>query len=641
MNPLAAPFPQFYDLDGSPLDAGYIYIGVVNQNPETQPVQAYWDVAGTQPAPQPIRTTNGFPVRNGNIAQVYVVSDYSLTVRDKKRSLVFYQPVNSGLQSLLASAVGAAMIGYLQPNTGAVVTNVAQVLSEDVSVMRFMTAAQIADTKLSIPLIDQTAAFQAAIDSGVKFIHVPVGKYRIESTIRLRDGTKIIGAGALQSNATTIYFTKNDGTHCFDSDPALFLSAVHMEGMEIFNSVNAAGNVATGDAFHLFGLTNNSSFRDLAIRNFGGSGFAIGKQTTTPGDQTACQNVLFEQCFIISCGGYAFDVTGYVNATWLMCDLNSCATGYYRFTGGTTNQVAINVYGLWVEGTRTWAAKTVFDMIDPQGQMLNIIGGNVTNGNGGTARVVRSTTSSCRLNVVGLTGLGWTYLLEDTPAVETVPFSTPTNYFYNAVARQLVLQSSGPVLDVYQDVGGTVDQRRFRVASSGGNFLMTARADDGTSVRNISGWNFVTGAYTPGVDNNYTLGSAVLRWSVVYAGTGAINTSDGRQKQQVRTLNESEKAVAIALKGMIRAFKFNDAVETKGDNARIHFGVIAQDVETAFKAEGLKAADYGIFCYDEWDDFYTDVTDEEGKVIDRVLTPAGNRYGVRYDQLLAFIISAM
>lgn len=131
----------------------------------------------------------------------------------------------------------------------------------------------------------------------------------------------------------------------------------------------------------------------------------------------------------------------------------------------------------------------------------------------------------------------------------------------------------------------------------------------------------------PRSDNTWSLGSAGLRWSVVYAATGTINTSDARQKQQVRELSDAERAVAVRLKSLVRAFKFNDAVEKKGDDARIHVGVIAQEVMAAFQAEGLDPMHYGIVCYDEWN-----------AENDR---PAGNRYGVRYEELLAFIVGAM
>ena len=87
------PVPQFFDLDGSPLDAGYIYYGTANQNPETSPVTVYWDSACTQPVAQPVRTVNGYPARNGSPANVYANSDYAMTVKTKKGTLVIYMPV--------------------------------------------------------------------------------------------------------------------------------------------------------------------------------------------------------------------------------------------------------------------------------------------------------------------------------------------------------------------------------------------------------------------------------------------------------------------------------------------------------------------------------------------------------------------
>jgi len=85
------PFQQFFDVNGSPLDNGYIYVGEQNLNPETYPIIVYWDEAGSLPAAQPIRTSNGYPIRNGAPAQLFVNAlDYSLTVRDSSSSLVAY-----------------------------------------------------------------------------------------------------------------------------------------------------------------------------------------------------------------------------------------------------------------------------------------------------------------------------------------------------------------------------------------------------------------------------------------------------------------------------------------------------------------------------------------------------------------------
>ena len=94
---LDQPFPTFTDLDGSPLDAGYVYFGVENDNPETAPITVYYDAALTQAAAQPLRTSNGYVVQNGAPAVLYADVAYSLTVRNKTQALVFYSQSGDGL----------------------------------------------------------------------------------------------------------------------------------------------------------------------------------------------------------------------------------------------------------------------------------------------------------------------------------------------------------------------------------------------------------------------------------------------------------------------------------------------------------------------------------------------------------------
>lgn len=128
-------------------------------------------------------------------------------------------------------------------------------------------------------------------------------------------------------------------------------------------------------------------------------------------------------------------------------------------------------------------------------------------------------------------------------------------------------------------------------------------------------------------DNTISMGSSFWRWSVIYAGTALINTSDSTLKQDVNLLTDKEKRVAVAIKGLIRTYRFKDAVVAKGDAARIHVGVMAQDVKAAFEAEELDASRYGMFCSDT-------IIDEETK-------ESKTRFGVRYEELLAFVISAL
>ncbi|HDJ8851859.1 TPA: tail fiber domain-containing protein [Escherichia coli] len=148
-----------------------------------------------------------------------------------------------------------------------------------------------------------------------------------------------------------------------------------------------------------------------------------------------------------------------------------------------------------------------------------------------------------------------------------------------------------------------------------------------------------TAGVYPTADNSIGLGLPSNRWTAVYAANGTIVTSDGRLKCNERSLSEAELATANALKNMIKAYKFTESVEGKGENARIHFGVIAQEVIKAFNANGLDAFKYGIVCYDEWDS-QSDLKDSSGNIITPEIK-GGNRYGIRYDELLCFIIAAL
>jgi hypothetical protein len=83
------PYPAFAGTDGQPLENGFIWIGAVNLNPQTNQIAVYFDDAQTILAVQPIRTLNGYPVYNGSPARFYTVQDYSIQVLDAKGSLVY------------------------------------------------------------------------------------------------------------------------------------------------------------------------------------------------------------------------------------------------------------------------------------------------------------------------------------------------------------------------------------------------------------------------------------------------------------------------------------------------------------------------------------------------------------------------
>lgn len=138
---IASPFQQFFDRDGSPLDNGFIYVGTANLNPETNPLTVYFDDALTIPAAQPLRTSNGYIVRNGSPAQIYTSQeDFSLTVREKNNVLVYTVSDATSLSNLqiqLASGSGSSLVGYNQGGIGAVDRTVQARLRDFVSVKDF------------------------------------------------------------------------------------------------------------------------------------------------------------------------------------------------------------------------------------------------------------------------------------------------------------------------------------------------------------------------------------------------------------------------------------------------------------------------------------------------------------------------
>ncbi len=108
-------------------------------------------------------------------------------------------------------------------------------------------------------------------------------------------------------------------------------------------------------------------------------------------------------------------------------------------------------------------------------------------------------------------------------------------------------------------------------------------------------------------DNNIDLGSSSYRFDDIYATNGTIQTSDANEKQDVAALTATEMLVAARISTGFKTFRWIDSVADKGDDARTHTGVIAQDVQAAFVAEGLDAGDYSLFTSATWWETQTDV----------------------------------
>lgn len=202
--------------------------------------------------------------------------------------------------------------------------------------------------------------------------------------------------------------------------------------------------------------------------------------------------------------------------------------------------------------------------------------------------------------------------------------------------RMIITQGSNSAYFQYQESGENLSL----VIVDGG---LSANAGIKIDCDSASlGQVFPTGSMAVGSNTFVNLGKASATWN-----NGWINSpwtsSDRNLKQDIEDLSEAELRVATALKGLMKKFRLKDAVAKKGDDARIHIGVIAQDVKAAFEAEGLDAYRYAVIGEDTW----WSKQDEDGERIIKNDNPNDATYteytkmSVRYEQLLAFIIAAM
>lgn len=212
------PFVQYFDTDGSPLDGGYVYFGVANQNPETSPVAVYWDAAGTQPAAQPIRTVNGYTVRSGSPATIYADGNYSLTTRNARGSLVVNvaNSAATGNDQVLQDQIDAfanssdAAKGSALSGHSAALTYPAQSSGRAINAARLDPSLHPYNAD-NTGAADASAALLAAIQTGRPI--VLRGAYKLTSTVAYTGKVDIVGEGCqINSDVTCFEITNGDGS---------------------------------------------------------------------------------------------------------------------------------------------------------------------------------------------------------------------------------------------------------------------------------------------------------------------------------------------------------------------------------------------------------------------------------------------
>jgi len=219
------------------------------------------------------------------------------------------------------------------------------------------------------------------------------------------------------------------------------------------------------------------------------------------------------------------------------------------------------------------------------------------------------------------------------------------------VTGELVFGTAG------DDIG--VVSGKLTINSAGSNLVFSV---GGTTEVNIDGTHMY-----PQADDNFDLGASGNRFDDIFATNGTIQTSDRNEKQDIAALTSAEMLVAKRISALFKTFRWKNKVAAKGNDARTHSGIIAQDVQAAFTAESLDAGDYSLFISSTWWETQTEVpaveavdevTDEDGNVTTEAVeakdaytrtdnydtedaAPSGStsrtRLGIRYPELLSFV----
>lgn len=113
---------------------------------------------------------------------------------------------------------------------------------------------------------------------------------------------------------------------------------------------------------------------------------------------------------------------------------------------------------------------------------------------------------------------------------------------------------------------------------------------------NIGRWFMETAGLRPMSDNTANIGHASYRLKEVFAANPVINTSDATLKRVRGDLTPAEHAAWSAVRWQV--YQWLEAVADKGDGARLHGGLIAQEVADAFVGHGLDPWAYALLCRD-------------------------------------------
>jgi hypothetical protein len=511
-------------------------------------------------------------------------------------------------------AVDASIVTYDPPFTGGVLTNVEDKLAQYVSVKDFGAVGD--------GVADDTAAVQAAIDSGEPIVF-PAGSYACGPLTQSTNFQRFYADGfvKIQKNANGVLFTSTG-------------NYVQFEGIQFIgtgftgDNVNLTGNhptltncasfgtpgralKATGAQVQIFGTCGIYATTDATASGFdieiGVSGTAtLYHQLMNVYTSQATGGILLTDVGSHVIVGGQFGKLSILSGT-SPAGVNGGITSSARILGDVNVSLSNSVFSgnQFSNQTITFASGTSQHCLDSSNLLISATIVNNGNANSPIIKSIGTGSPSGIILQYGSDAFNSTIRYSN----DEIYFQDSALYLSNNKALWIA-DSAG----VYKNTVSLSSGDDFNFGNDTGANFTNLQSGSGGIYHVVSGANVTqtaTGVFRPVPDGSVNLGGASNRWATVYATTGTINTSDANDKKDIRSLSDKEKAVGTALRGLIRAYKWKAGPE------ETYVGIIAQDVIAAFDAEGLDVGGYGI------------------------IDDSGDRLGVRYDQVFAFIIGAL
>lgn len=162
------------------------------------------------------------------------------------------------------------------------------------------------------------------------------------------------------------------------------------------------------------------------------------------------------------------------------------------------------------------------------------------------------------------------------------------------VNYDFVPRSGGAVM-TGSSLGRTVDDDQLRYHGGTGWNMGATLALYGKDETSYGGRALLHPSDGTNSKNMYLYPDGSWTWN----GTAVQITSDQRYKQQINAIDDK---LLDAWKDVAPVqFKYNDSVNEKGDNARLHTGYVVQQINDACQKHDVDINNYGLYCHEVYE----------------------------------------